>query len=149
MFVCTCVCVCACNCHACICMDICCCFCVCYYNYLKNTPISASTAPAKLFKCFCVRGLQVKSNTHTRTRTCRHQHSIAGRYSEGYTRTGGLVIQSQKHTQQLPFGCSTGAVRDSRTLYVCVCGSESVARAKGWGGGEYVPCVSESARVPG
>lgn len=129
------VCVCACNCHACICTAVCCCFCVCYYNnYLKNTPISASasTAPAELFKCFCVRGLQVKTNTHT--------HIHFDRYSEGYTRTGGLVIQSQKHTHNSSLlGCSTGAVRESTCMCVCVRGKGMRERRA------YVPCVPESA----
>lgn len=116
------VCVCACNCHACICTAVCCCcFCVCYYNnYLKNTPISASasTAPAELFKCFCVRGLQVKTNTHT------HTDIHSDRYSEGYTRTGGLVIQSQKHTHNSSHSAAAQGRCVSQRVCVCVAGAK-------------------------
>jgi len=60
---------------------------------LKNTPLSASTVPAKLFKCLAVRGLRVHSgdlglgtvrlgdwmgggiNTHAPTRTLTVIHT--------------------------------------------------------------------------
>lgn len=133
------MCVCAYNCHACICMAVCCCFCVCYYNnYLKNTPISASasTAPAELFKCFCVRGLQVKTNTHT------HTHIVRQILWRIHTHRGPCYTITKTHTQQLPARLQQ---RDGAWVNECVvCVWQGMRERR-----VYVPCVPESAWVPG
>lgn len=142
------MCVCACNCHACIWVAVCCCFCICYYNnYLKNTPISASasTAPAKLFKCFCVRGLQVKSNTHMQTYA--GTNTALPTDTQKDTHAQGALLYNHKNTHNSSHSAAALGRCVSQGLCMCVC---ECGMGKGMRGCRiYVPCVPESGRVPG